>query len=241
MNIASIIIGRKGSKGFPGKNNHLVNGKPMAYYPMNAAKSSSLIGNHFISTDDENLMSLASELGFNIIKRPKYLATSEALGEDVFKHAYEEIVNSFSINPDLLVLLFCNAPTVNTDMINNGIRQMISSPVADSAVSVSKYNMYSPSRARKINSTGYLDPFVPFESFPNIENISCDRDSQGDVYYADMGVSIIRPKNLLSMDSNLPPQKWMGNKILPIYNEYGLDIDYSWQLGQVIDWVDKNY
>ena len=38
--ISALLIGRKGSIGFPGKNTYLILGKPMAYYPMNAAKKS---------------------------------------------------------------------------------------------------------------------------------------------------------------------------------------------------------
>ena len=36
--IAAVLMGRKGSKGFPGKNLHIVSGKPLAYYPINAAR-----------------------------------------------------------------------------------------------------------------------------------------------------------------------------------------------------------
>ncbi len=35
------------------------------------------------------------------------------------------------------------------------------------------------------------------------------------------------------------PQRWMGNKILPIYNNAGLDMDYEWQIGQVKWWLDN--
>ena len=66
----------------------------------------------------------------------------------------------------------------------------------DSAVTVSCYNMWSPIRARKINDEGLLQPFVPFECFGNLTVITCDRDSQGDVYFADMSASIVRSRCL---------------------------------------------
>jgi len=31
----------------------------------------------------------------------------------------------------------------------------------------------------------------------------------------------------------------MGNTILPIYNDAGLDIDFEWQLGQAKWWMNK--
>ena len=114
-------------------------------------------------------------------------------------------------------------------MIKKGIKILKENNKFDSAVSVSKYNMWSPLRARKISNKGILIPFVPFETFGNPKTLNCDRDSQGDVLFADMGVSIVRPYCLNDMSDNLLPQKWMGKKIAPIYSEAGFDIDYEWQ------------
>ena len=66
----------------------------------------------------------------------------------------------------------------------------------DSAVSVSVYNMWSPLRARRLSKQGYLEPFVPFETYGNPKTLNCDRDSQGDVFFADMSVSVVRPRCL---------------------------------------------
>ncbi len=112
-------------------------------------------------------------------------------------------------------------------------------PNADSAVTVSRYNMYSPTRARRIDNNGMLQPYIDFEHHPGLENLNCDRDSQGDVWFADVAVSIIRPENLDNIKGGMLPQRWMGNKILPIYNEAGLDMDYEWQIGQTEWWIDK--
>ena len=70
--------------------------------------------------------------------------------------------------------------------------------------------------------------------------MNCDRDSQGDVYFADMSFSIVRPRCLKNMHQNLLPQKWMGRKILPYFSEAGLDIDYG-VISQKIEsyWVKK--
>ena len=61
------------------------------------------------------------------------------------------------------------------------------------------------------------------------KTLNCDRDSQGDVYYADMSVSVVRPKCLEEMKNGLLPQKWMGKVIAPIKSEAGFDLDYKWQ------------
>ncbi len=79
--ICSLIIGRKGSESFPGKNLYDINGRPLAWYPMDAASNCKEIDQHFISTDDPTLMELGKETGFEVINRPAYLATSDALGD----------------------------------------------------------------------------------------------------------------------------------------------------------------
>ena len=48
-----------------------------------------------------------------------------------------------------------------------------------------------------------------------------------------MSVSVVRPRCLETLKKGLLPQKWMGNKILPIYSNAGLDVDYHWQIPQV--------
>lgn len=239
--IAALLLGRKGSIGFPGKNLIHISGKPLSYYPMKAALDSIYVDQAFISTDDERLMNLARENGVNVIVRPPELCTKEALGEDAFVHGYYEIKKR---NPDkeieLMVLLFCNAPAVTGDLIDEGIKVLRENVNYDSAVSVSRYNMWSPLRARRIGEDGLLHPFVPFETFGDPETLNCDRDSQGDVWFADMGVSIVRPRCLEDISNGLLPQKWMGQKIYPLKQWGGLDVDYEWQIPQVEYWLKKN-
>lgn len=240
MNIA-IIMGRRGSKGFPGKNTHKVFDKPLAYYPMKAAKDCAEIDKIYLSTDDTRLMELAVDNCIEIIKRPSELCTDEALGEHVYVHAYNFAKKeNKGEKVDLIVLLMCNAPTVMSSSISEGIRILREHPEYDSAVTVSKYNMWSPLRARKIGSDGLLHPFVPFEAFRDSKKLNCDRDSQGDVWFADMGVSIIRPRCLENLEYGLLPQKWMGQKIYPLKQWGGLDVDYEWQIPQVEFWLKKH-
>jgi len=206
---------------------------------MQAALAVPQIESHFISTDDERLKQLGSENGFTVIDRPDYLATSEAKGDDAYKHGFEVICEMLGKEPDVLVLLFCNAPTVRPSQILEGIRLLDDDKTADSAVTVSEFNMYSPIRARRIDDDGYLQPFIPFENYLSPDEISCDRNSQGSVLFADVALSVIRSQNLKNLESGLMPQPWMGKKILPIRNEAGLDIDFEWQLGQVNWWLEN--
>src|SRR5207237_1039572 len=179
---------REGSSGFPGKNTYPILGRPMMVYPILAAKYAKYVDEVFVSTDSERIKKIAADLDASIIDRPPELATKEALGEDAYAHGYRHIRFTLNKPVELMVLLFCNAPTILPATLDAGIEALRANPSADSAVTVSAYNMWSPLRARKVNAEGFLDPFVPFETFGDPATLNCDRDSQGDVYFADMSV-----------------------------------------------------
>ncbi len=238
--VAALLLGRKGSTGFPGKNTHPVLGRQLSYYPLKAALDAPSVNDVYLSTDDEKLMGLAREMGARVIARPPKLATKEALGEDAYVHGYQAITdaqNTLGVEVELFVLLFCNAPTVLPETIEEGIRVLRENPSYDSAVTVSCYNMWSPLRARKIGEDGLLRPFVPFETFGDPDSMNCDRDSQGDAWFADMGLSIVRPHCLEKMEDGLLPQKWMGKRIYPLRQWGGVDVDYDWQIPGVEHWL----
>lgn len=238
--IVALLLGRRGSQGFPGKNTHKVLGEPLASYPMRTALAVEEIDAVYLSTDDPELMLIAQRLGVEVIERPAHLASNTALGEDAFVHGYEEIRRR---NPEkdveCVVMLFCNSPTVTRAAIREAISILRTDLSVDSAVTVSRYNMWSPLRARRKNIEGLLDPFVPFELFGDPTTMNCDRDSQGDVWFADMGLSVVRPSCLENLKDGLLPQKWMGRRIAPIVQEAGCDVDYEWQIPQVEWWITK--
>ena len=211
--IPALLLGRKGSQGFPGKNTYPVLGKPLTYYPMKAALDAQFVDQVYLSTNDPELMEIAKSLNVQVIERPDELCNNTTLGEHAYVHGYQEICKR---NPnqkiDIVVLLFCNAATVTASLIEKGIEVLKHNTEIDSAVSVSRYNMWSPLRARKRDEQGLLQPFVPFETFGDPKTLNCDRDSQGDVLFADMGVSIVRSHCLDHLEEGMLPQKWMGAK-----------------------------
>ncbi|OGR89172.1 MAG: cytidylyltransferase [Elusimicrobia bacterium RIFCSPLOWO2_01_FULL_59_12] len=238
--ICALLLGREGSIAFPGKNLHPLLGRPLVAYPLMAARQAKSVDRTYVSTDSPRIKEIAIRYGARVIDRPAHLATKTALGEHAFVHGYEVIRRQLSEENktlDLLALLFANAATVLPEQIDEAVRVLQTQPQIDSCVTVSRYNMWSPLRARKINAKGLLDPFVPFETFGDPESLNCDRDSQGDVWFADMGLSVVRPRCLDNLDDGLLPQKWMGKNIHPLKQWGGLDVDYDWQLPQVEHWL----
>jgi len=237
--IPALLLGREGSVGFPGKNIYPVLSRPLMTYPLLAAKGAELVDVVYISTDSPKIKEIGLKHGAKIIDRPAELCTPQALGEDAYVHGYNYIKTHSDEEIELIVLLFCNAATILPETIDEGIRVLRDNPDYDSAVTVSRYNMWSPLRARKIGDDGLLHPAVPFETFGNPETLNCDRDSQGDIWFADMGVSIVRPHCLENLKNGLLPQKWMGRAIYPLKQWGGCDVDYEWQIPMVEFWLKK--
>jgi len=238
--ITAIMIGRKGSRGFPGKNTYKILGRPLCEYPLIAAKKSKFIDKIYVATDCDKIKKISSKYNVEFINRPKKLNTNKALGDHVFEYSYEQVKKKNIKKIELVVLLFANAPTINFKLIDQGITLLKKNKYFDSAVSTSVYNMWSPLRARKLASDGSLKPFVDFEYFGNPKTLNCDRDSQGNVYFADMSLSVVRPKCLENLKNGLLPQRWMGKKIMPIKSWGGCDVDYKWQIPGVKHWLITN-
>jgi hypothetical protein len=238
--IYALLLGREGSVGFPGKNVMPILGRPLMVYPLLAALNSKYIDKVFVSTDSPKIKEIALQNSAVVIDRPPELCTKEALGEDAYLHGYNWIKKNVSKDIELMVLLFCNAATLLASEIDYGIEKLRKNPDYDSAVTVSAYNMWSPLRARRENKDGLLEPFVPFETFGDLKTLNCDRDSQGDVWFADVAISVVRPRNLDNLQNGLLPQKWMGQQICPIKHWGGCDIDYEWQVPQVEYWLKKH-
>ncbi|MEX2195756.1 MAG: hypothetical protein WD844_10770 [Thermoleophilaceae bacterium] len=237
--IVALMLGRGGSSGMPGKNVMPVLGRPLMAYPLIAANDSAHVERTYISSDSDLIMEVGARYGAEAIRRPPELCTDDALGEDAYRHGYEVIRDSLAEEGqeiELLVLLFANAATITGELIDEGVAKLRADPSLDSAVTVSRYNMWSPLRARRLDDDGTLQPFVPFDVFGDPDTLSCDRDSQGDVWYADMGVSIVRPQ-CLEPGFGILPQRWMGKRIAPIESWGGCDIDYEWQLPAVEFWL----
>lgn len=256
--IPAIIIGRSGSKGFPGKNEYPVCGMPMLYWPIKAAEYSKNVDRVYFSTDCNKLKShinyyFPEHAKVNIIDRPEYLATDEALGEDVFIHAYEKIkkevdenntyvdfVNSEDI--EFVVLMFANAPCIKARMIDEMVEILRSEDAEgyDSICTVSKYNMYSPYRMRKVidNRITEVKQVLPFNEEVFADNVNCDRDSGISSYIYDCSCAVVKPYCLEEIKYGTPPQRWLGKYIIAYEQKIpALDVDYEWQVGQVQYWI----
>lgn len=85
-----LIPARYGSKGLPGKNMAMLNGKPLVQYTIECALELSGSENICLSTDDESIIRLSEKLGLPIqFRRPGFLSGDDSSQFDVINHALD--------------------------------------------------------------------------------------------------------------------------------------------------------
>lgn len=121
MNYLVIIPARGGSKGVPGKNIRLLNGKPLIQYTIEAAQEVFPNDSICVSTDSHEIKSCVEKIGLNVpFMRPLELATDEAGSFEVLQHALR-FYNQKGYNPETIILLQPTSPL----RIGNHIKEAI--------------------------------------------------------------------------------------------------------------------
>ncbi len=236
MEWVALVIGKKNSTGVPGKNTREISGQPSVEYAFQAAAALGL-EETFCSTDSPEIGAIAEAYGARVIQRPSHLALPDSLTEDVLIHAGDGISERLDFEPFGLVLMFANNPCISVDLVMSGIEALEEDSSLDSAFSVSRYDMFSPVRARRLSEAGVIEPFSPDLVD---EHSSSIRSASGQVYFCDLAVQVIRWRVLSEMDAGMPPFKWQGRKSLGLVNDFGFDVDAEWQIPVVDYWFQVN-
>ncbi|MEQ9307340.1 MAG: acylneuraminate cytidylyltransferase family protein, partial [Marinoscillum sp.] len=85
-----LIPARGGSKGVPGKNIKSLNGKPLIYYTIEAARKLFDDDQIIVSTDDIEIKQVVEEIGLKVpFLRPASLATDSSSSRYVVLHAIQ--------------------------------------------------------------------------------------------------------------------------------------------------------
>ena len=156
MKILAIIPARGGSKGVPGKNIKLLNGKPLLAYTSEIALQSKYLREVIVSTEDEQIIEVAKNLGIGVpFVRPLELAQDNTPTIDVIIHALQWYENQ-NVLFDAICLLQVTSPFRTVDFLDNAIETFIEKGT-DSLVSVQKVpHEYNPHWTFEVNAAGNL-------------------------------------------------------------------------------------
>ncbi len=155
----AVIPARGGSKGLPGKNLRLLEGRPLVARTVEAARQAALVERVFVSTDSEEIARAARRAGAEIIVRPAELSSDTASSEAALLHALESLQATEGHLPDILVFLQCTSPFLLPVDIDGTI-QALEVEGADSALAAVPFCHFlwrqGPEGALGVNHDGRL-------------------------------------------------------------------------------------
>ena len=109
MKYITIIPARGGSKRFPGKNTHILNGKPLICHSIEYSLQNARVSGTYVSTDAEDIKSISRVAGAEIIDRPDELAGDYATSASVMQHAVKSLIEK-GVDFDYVILLQATNP-----------------------------------------------------------------------------------------------------------------------------------
>ena len=149
--ILAVTPARGGSKGVPRKNLHLVCGKPLIAWTIEAAQAAHRIDRYVVSTDDDEIAAVARRFGAEVLVRPAELATDEADTLRVLQHALAH-------GPvDTLVLLQATSPVRDAGLIDRCLERFLQTD-ADSLATgfMCRYVEYGKNDLRRQDLEGFF-------------------------------------------------------------------------------------
>lgn len=114
------MLARGGSRGVPGKNIKLINGKPLIYYTIEAVQNCEYFDRVILSTDSLEIANIANSYGVETpFIRPARLAGDKSKASDAIEHALKWIEENDK-KYDLVQYIFPTAPFRTAEDIYNG-------------------------------------------------------------------------------------------------------------------------
>ncbi len=206
-----LIPARGGSRGIPGKNIAILDGRPLIYYTLDVALAVAPKANICVTTDSDAIIKAVKEYGLDIpFKRPENLATDASSTYDVILHAidfYEKRQSFF----DTVVLLQPTSPFRKAIHVLDALKSYHSNLDMVASVKKTKSNPYFT--LFEENNEGFI-------SLSKKGNFTRRQDCPK-VYELNGAIYIMNVKSL----KKHPPSKFLKVKKYLMSEEDSLDID----------------
>ena len=160
MSCIAIIPARAGSKGLPGKNTALINGKSLVQLAIEVALSIPEITRVVVTSDDISVQKIAKDLGVEVVVRPAELAQDNSPIESALIHALTEL----GIDPastDVLTVIQPTSPLRDTQLLANSISDFIKNGSQGSLFGVVNVE-HHPAKMLVVNGE-FVVPFTKVE------------------------------------------------------------------------------
>jgi len=181
MKAVGIIPARGGSKRIPRKNIRPFAGKPIIAYSIAAARESGLFDRIIVSTDDEEIASVAQQFGAEVpFLRPKEIADDYSGTNDVVKHCLQWL-ESNGTPAQYACCIYATAPFIQPAFLQEGFEKLIESGKSYS-FSVTSFP-FPIQRALKINQQGSVEAFYPENILTRSQDLEESFHDAGQFYW----------------------------------------------------------
>ncbi len=235
MKVTALLTGR-GNNTLKDKNILDILGKPVLYYPANAAAKAQNIDSYYCSSDDKKILDAAAELGYKPIVRPTELALPSAQHIDCILHALD-VMKKESEMPNILVVILANNVTIKTEWMEKCVDIMKNDMSVTAVVPVYEDNDHHPLRAKTLNSDGTLAMYEKGVT----GKVSTNRQDLPECLFLSHNFWVLNTEFVLSGKEGQQPWGFMGNKIIPYKIDESIDIHKEIDLYIAKEWIKENY
>ena len=205
MNILAVIPARGGSKGIPRKNLRLLNGHPLLHYAIANARACPLIQDVAVTSDEEEILTVAQKEGAVPLLRDPQLARDAVTLDPVIHDALLQMERQTGRRYDVVVTLQPTSPTLKASTLQKALETFVQGEM-DSLISV----VNQPHLAWSKGEQGY---YPLYEKRLNRQQLPPN--------YVEAGAF------LLSRREWVTPQSRLGERVsvFEISPQEGIDID----------------
>ena len=217
MSCIAIIPARAGSKGLPGKNTALIEGKSLVQLAIESALSIPEITRVVVTSDDVSVQKIASDLGAEVVVRPAGLAQDNSPIESAILHALAEL-NLDPTSTDVLTVIQPTSPLRDKQLLATSISNFIKNGSQGSLFGVVEVE-HHPAKMLVVNGE-FVVPFT------KVEDLSAPRQQLDRVVRQSGSIYITNLQQFLSLGTLfINPVGWVA-----VSGAEAIDIDTAQDL-----------
>ena len=221
----AIIPARGGSKRIPRKNIKIFHGKPLIAYSIETAIESNLFGKVIVSTDDEEIASVAKAYGAEVpFIRPKELSDDYTGTIDVVHHALEYLDKTGEVY-EYVCTIYATAPLLQKEYLIQGYERLVQS---DAVNAFSVTSMPFPiQRTFKIDRNGRCEMFFPQYYRSRSQDLEEAYQDAGQFYWSNRVREKMTPNKVVFSDISIPI-------VLPRHLVQDIDTLEDWKRAEIM-------
>ena len=217
MSCIAIIPARAGSKGLPGKNTALIDGKSLVQLAIESALSIPEITRVVVTSDDVSVQKIALDLGAEVVVRPAELAQDNSPIESAILHALHSL-NLKTTVKDVLTVIQPTSPLRDKQLLATSISNFIKNRSEGSVFGVVEVE-HHPAKMLVVNG----EIVVPFTK---AQDLSAPRQQLDRVVRQSGSIYITNLQQFLSLGTLfINPVRWVA-----VSGAEAIDIDTAQDL-----------